>query len=144
MFLVQTCPSLFYNPFRNGTVKTILISELISILFSNDRADPAVFKGQCFVAYRGLDLKISWLHVRELGKSINSYHLKVVCLSGTISFWIAKKAYIVLLYSCKRGHKHEMWIDRSNSQPTIYLLVHCMFLGQNTVKSDGCLWELHL
>lgn len=86
MFLVQTCPSLFYNPFRNCCVKTTLILELISILFSSDRADPAVIKGQYFVAYRGLDLKISWLHVPELGKSINSHHLEVVCLSGTISF----------------------------------------------------------
>lgn len=36
-----------------------------------------------------------------------------------------------------------MWIDRSNSQPTIHFLVHCALFLQAKHRSDCCLLELH-
>lgn len=57
-FLCKLVPAYFTTRLESS-VKTTLISELILIAFSSDRADQAVIKGQCFVAYRGLDLKIA-------------------------------------------------------------------------------------
>lgn len=115
MFLLQTCSSLFYNSFRNCSVKTTLILVLILIPFSTDRDEPAVVKGQRSVAYRDWDLKISWLHasvmVLELGKSISCY-VKLICPSDTISFWIAEKPVKFIFLTVKEVIKWTWNADR--------------------------------